>query len=334
MSNMSQDELVRQIQDKVSKNSISKYEKGIMMPSTDVLLAICDALEVKLDYFFREESVSIEQIEFRKRVRLGKKKLDSIKERVIEQISNYIELEHILNIQADFSNPIKNLKIKSSQDVEKAAQNLSKCWKLGDNAFPNVIDFLEDKEVKVVEIDAPLEFDGFSGWANGKYPVIVLNKNFGIERLRLTALHELAHLLLDFDNSLEHKEIEKFCFQFSGALLIPEPTFYREFGGNRESVSISELIAIKESYGISIQAIMARAKSLNLISDYTYIRFRKWISSNKMEEGLGLYVGEENSKRYNQLVYRAVTQEAISMSKAASLANKNLSEFRKAFIAI
>lgn len=334
MSNLSQDELVRKMHNRVSKNAISKYEKGIMMPSSEVLLAICNALNLKLDYFFKEDNVSIDNVEFRKASKLGKKQLDSINEIVIDQVSNYLDLELALDIQSEFHNPLSDILIKTSEDVEFAAQKLAEHWNLGMNAFPNVIDLLEDKEVKVIEIDAPAEFDGFSGFANGKYPVIVINNTFNVERLRLTALHELGHLLLKFDQGIEHKQIEKMCFQFSGALLIPRPTFLREFGGIRKHISISELVAIKESYGISVQAIMARAYTLGLITERNFIEFRKWITNNRMEKGLGNYIGEENSKRYNQLVYRAVTQEVISMSKAASLSNMSLTQFRKAFIAI
>jgi len=289
---------------------------------------------VKTDFFYREFSVAIENIEFRKRSKLGKKKENSIKERVVDIVNRYLELEQFLNIQSNFDNPIKDFQISDKWDVEKAADKLLEVWNLGHNAVPNVIDLLEDKEIKVVEIDAPEEFDGFSGWADGKYPVIVLNKAFNLERKRLTALHELGHLLLQFSEDINHKAIEKMCFQFGGALLLPYDTFKREFGENRKHFAINELVVMKETYGMSIQAIMARAYALELISKFTYIKFNRWISSNKTEEGLGQYVGVEESKRFNQLLYRAASEEIISMSKAANLSNQKLAQFRKNFVAI
>lgn len=334
MTGLSQDELVERIGGLVSKNAISKYEKGIMMPNSDVLIALAKALNVKTDFFYREFSVAIENIEFRKRSKLGRKKENSIKETVLDMVNRYLELEQFLNIQPDFNNPIKDLKIINKWDVEEAANKLLAEWNLGNNALPNVIDLLEDKEIKVVEIDAPEEFDGFSGWADGKYPIIVLNKAFNLERKRLTALHELGHLLLQFNKDLEHSVIEKMCFQFGGALLLPFDTFKKEFGENRKHFAINELVAMKETYGMSIQAIMARAYALELIPKYTYIRFNRWISSNKTEVGLGEYVGVEESKRFNQLLYRAASEEIISMSKAANLSNQKLAQFRRSFVAI
>lgn len=334
MTGLSLDELVQRIDGLVSKNAISKYEKGIMMPNSNVLIALAKALDVKTDFFYREFSVAIENIEFRKRSKLGIKKENSIKESVVDFVNRYLELEQFLNIQSDFVNPIQDILINTKWDVENAANQLLAEWNLGHNALPNVIDLLEDKEIKVVEIDAPEEFDGFSGWADGKYPVIVLNKAFNLERKRLTALHELGHLLLQFNKDLEHKQIEKMCFQFGGALLLPLDTFRKEFGENRKHFAVNELVAMKETYGMSIQAIMARAYALELIPKYTYIRFNQWISNNKTEEGLGEYVGIEESKRFNQLLYRAASEEIISMSKAANLSNQKLAQFRRNFVAI
>lgn len=334
MSGLSQGELVERIGDLVSKNAISKYEKGEMMPNSVVLIALAKALGVKTDFFYREFSVAIENIEFRKRSKLGKKKENALKEQVVDMVNRYLELEQFLNIQPAFVNPIKNFQIHNKWDIEKAANQLLVAWNLGHNALPNIIDLLEDKEIKVVEMDAPDEFDGFSGWADGRYPVIVLNKAYNLERKRLTALHELGHLLLQFGHGIEPKQIERMCFQFGGALLLPLDTFKNEFGESRSHFSINELIAIKETYGMSIQAIMARAYVLELISRFTYIRFNQWIRSNKTEEGLGEYVGMEESKRFNQLLYRAASEEIISMSKAANLSNQKLAQFRKNFMAI
>jgi transcriptional regulator with XRE-family HTH domain len=38
---------------KVSHNALSRYEKGIMLPGSEILLAVSKALDQKPDYFFR-----------------------------------------------------------------------------------------------------------------------------------------------------------------------------------------------------------------------------------------------------------------------------------------
>lgn len=318
----------------VSHNAIKKYEMGLMMPDSKVLIALANALNVKIDYFFRPYEVSIENIEFRKKSKLLVKETNSIKEKVTDSISNYIELEEFLNLMILFINPLQNIQISNGDDVEQAVNTLLNDWKLGFNSLPNVVELLEDKEIKVIEIEDNDNFDGLSGWANNNIPVIVINKNLPVERKRLTALHELAHLLLVFNENVEHKEKEKLCQRFAGAMLMPKDTFIQELGLSRRDISIPELIAIKETYGISMQAVMARAKDLGVISEDRFLRFRFWLNkedNRKKEIGFGEYIGREHSTRFKQLLYRATSEELISMSKAANLANQKLASFRDEF---
>lgn len=334
LAGLSQDKLVHKMDGVVSKNAISKYENGLMQPDSKVLIALARVLNVKTDYFFRPFNASIENIEYRKKSKLSSKTREAINAQVVDMVERYLEVEQFLNTQSIFQNPLVDLIIKDQQDVEHAAEKLLQTWNLGFNALPNVIELLEEKEIKVIEIDTSLDFDGFSGWADQQFPVIVINKNYNVERKRLTALHELAHLLLHFSADLDQKMIEKMCFQFAGAILIPRETLQMELGVKRNRISTKELIYIKENYGLSIQAIMHRAKELGIISEQYYKRFRIYIRNNREENGLGEYKGIEASKRFKQLIYRAASEEIISMSKAANLSNQKLAGFRKEFIAL
>jgi Zn-dependent peptidase ImmA (M78 family) len=322
----------------VSHNAISKYERGEMMPDGKVLSALSMVLQVKTDYFLRTQLVEIDLIEFRKKSSLTVKKTNAIKESIKDNIERYIELESYLNVLKDFKNPIRDEQITSIDDVENAVEKLLHQWDLGINALPNVIEMLEDQDIKVIEIDADKKFDGLSGWANKNIPFIVVNKNFSVERKRFTALHELGHLLLNIDkNQVTHKALENYCNIFAGAMLMPRETISKELGRKRSSISLNELISIKESYGISMQAIMARAKHLDIITKDQYVKFSIWINSHekhKKEIGFGNYSGMEHSSRFKQLLYRATAEEIISMSKAASLANLKLAQFRDEFMAL
>jgi Zn-dependent peptidase ImmA (M78 family) len=337
LARMSLRELSDAIKNIVSHNAIQKYENAEMSPDSTVLLVLAKALNVKVDYFLMPYSVNVEHIEFRKNSKLKQKDIASIKEEVRDSISRYLELENFLDISTAFINPIGDIIIKTGDDVEKAVNILVQEWQIGFNALPNVIDLLEEKEIKVVELNAPDGFDGLSGFTDEGVPIIVLSKNFNIERKRFTSLHELGHLLLNFHQGLTQKEIERFCHRFAGAMMIPMDTFYREFGRHRNSISLNELIAVKEIYGISIQALMARAKALGVINESVYKNFCIKVSRNpdlKMEIGYGQYHGNENSYRFKQLLYRAVSSECISMSKAANLANQKLATFRDEYVEI
>ncbi|WP_245189460.1 ImmA/IrrE family metallo-endopeptidase [Lunatimonas salinarum] len=119
------------------------------------------------------------------------------------------------------------------------------------------------------KLNSEESFDGFATWVNGKdIPLIVLNKakfKNKLVRKRFTALYELGHLLLDV-NGYEDKQKEKFCHAFASAMLIHKEILRQELGGKRSKLSMNELGAIKQQYGISMQALVYRAKNLGLIS--------------------------------------------------------------------
>ena len=118
-------------------------------------------------------------------------------------------------------------------------------------------------------------------------------------------------------------------------MLIPNATFEREYGGYRRTITVKELTDIKEDFGISIAAIMARAHNLQLISDSGYKRF--CILYNKLNWRInepGHYPGSESSTRFEQLLQRAVSTEALSITLAASLAKKPLLEFERGIMLV
>jgi Zn-dependent peptidase ImmA (M78 family) len=231
-------------------------------------------------------------------------------------------------IETNFENPIKKFKINKITDVETAVSNLRDIWKLGNCPIASVLKLLEDKCFKIFLIDTGKEFDGFSCY-RGVNPVIVLNKKYPIDRLRFTALHETGHLLLNISHHFSEKEQEKICHRFAGALLISKEIFRTKFGGHRRLLALKELTDIKEEFGISIAAIMARAKDLNLISEQVYTGF--CINYNKngwKDKEPGNFVGDESSNRFEQLLQRAAAAEILSLSKCATLIKKPLAEFR------
>jgi Zn-dependent peptidase ImmA (M78 family)/DNA-binding XRE family transcriptional regulator len=334
MAGLSLRKLAEKVDADISHTSIRKFEKGQLVPDSETLSVLAKALNVRPDYFFKPFEVEINKVEFRKKSKLGKRKIQSIQELIKHNIENYLELEALMDIPTSFENPIQGIQIGSGKEVEKAVAIIRENWDLGLNALPNVIELLEDHEIKVLELPLEDKFDGFSGFANGSIPIIVINKSYPVDRKRFTALHELGHLLLSFHENLTDTQIEKLCHRFAGSMLLSPEILRRELGNNRKRISLNELIAIKENFGISIQAIMARAKDLEIINKNTYRKFCIWIRQSedrRQEKDLGEFKGEETSKRFKQLLSRATAEDLISFSKAASLADMRLAKYREEF---
>lgn len=318
----------------VSKQMISKYENGISLPDGPNLIALANLLKVKPDYFFTPSSVSFDKIEFRKKAKTPKKKMESIKINILNQMENYLQIEDILSLQSEFNNPLKGNKILQNGDVEKYALELREKWNIGSDPINNVIALLEANEIKVVEIDedSGTSFDGLSVFVNDKFPAIVVNKNYDIERKRFTLFHELGHLLLNIDQKFSPKEQEKICDRFAGAVLLPKSILIKEIGEKRSRISITELVNFQKQFGISIPAIMYRLVSLDVIPESRIRNF--YIKQNsdallKQKVNKSRFLGEEKSIRFKRLVYKALSQDIISISKASGLLNMDIGTIQK-----
>lgn len=316
----------------VSRQALHRYEKGEVMPDREKIGFLSKALNVSPDYFFRSNNIELSDIEYRKLGRTSQKDVSIIKEQTKEYLSRYLELEDILGLPHKFDNPLKDFEeVNTYQQVNHAAAIVRKKWSLGNGPLFNVVELFEDKNIKVVKLNVDDGFDGLQTFVNGEIPVIAFNarKVNNPCRIRFTLLHELAHLLLKF-GKLSLKQRETLCHQFAGAMLLPEETIKFELGQHRNRLSTLELGSIKKQYGISMQTIVMRAKVCGIINNHYARQFFILIKhQNWNSEEPSTYEGVEQSNRFEQLLFRALIEEQISMSKAASLCNQSLSEFKK-----
>lgn len=317
----------------VSKQALSKYEQGAMRPDGEVMTALCRALDIRSDYLARSVLPALQEIKFRKLSRLSAKEQDMAIERTRDFLQRYMELESMLGEASVFENPLENMAIQSEEKVEAAAEQVRERWQLGKDPIYNVVEFLENRGIKVLEINAHEDFNGMSAFLDDNVPVIVLNAFFNdvIDRKRFTALHELGHLLMQ--HQLEHlpeKEQERWCNRFAGAMLLPQDVCRKVLGSKRHHISLNELIILKEQFGISPQAILFRAVHAGVVSEFYGKRFWQDLSKKGLKKKeIGAFNSREKATRFRQLLLRAVSEEIITYSKAAALNNQKLAEFRQ-----
>ena len=340
MRKLSLRELAEAMGSKVSYNALAKYEKGEMMPSGEVLAAICSALNQPADFFFRGFTVDLEKVEFRKRSRLSVTEEKAIVEEARDFLERYGEIEELLHAKIDFKTPFEaSNRALGPEGVEALADELrsAKHWNLGNDPLPNIHELLEFKGIKVYVAQTENQaFDGLSGKANAS-PVIVLAHwlESNLPRKRMTEVHELAHLIVPLDSDQPLREKERVISRFAGAFLLPKQPFEEMFGKNRQTISLGELIQIKAYFGASIMAIMKRGEQLGLVSSAVYQRFCMFVSQQQWrtvgEPGDAEYKGDETHSRFQQLVFRAVAEGIITSSRGAALLRIGLDEFRAQF---
>jgi Zn-dependent peptidase ImmA (M78 family) len=311
----------------VSKQMIAKYEQGISLPSSTGFIKLAKVLGVKVDYFFSKVSVNLGKIDFRKKSAFPQKKQQQLKAQIRQMLERYLEVEELLNLNTPFGNPLAGDAISSLDDIKSLAAKLRKTWSIGTDPLHNIVQMLEDKGIKVIEVnEVENEFDGLATWVNDVYPVVVINQNDCTERKRFTLLHELGHLLLPLENE-SHKQAELYCNRFAAEMLFPESFVMQEFGKKRNGISLQEFIDVQKKYGISIQAIVYRLVDCGIFSTARKVQFYKRLSINanlKAQVNESRFLSPEKSSRFEQLVYRAYAEALISASKAAALLNVNV----------
>lgn len=316
MAGMSQQELGERAG--VSRMSISKYERDINVPKSQVLIKLAKALDVKIEYLLRPVEVRLSEPMFRKRTALPKKKEYQILEKTRDWVERYLEVEALFNDTPQYSKPHIENTILEMADVEEAALQLRKEWDLGLDPIDNLLEVLEDKGIKVWTIDQEEDhFDALEIWANDETPIIVVRGGIPGDRQRFDLAHELGHMLLDVDEAVDE---EKAAHRFTGAFLVPKPKVYEELGRNRQHLSVKELLILKQKYGLSMQAWIYRAQDLGIISQSKFrqmfieIRKRNW-----HKEEPGEPVEQERSQRLKQLVLRALAEDVITRPRAEEL---------------
>lgn len=274
-----------------------------MRPKPKTLKVLAEALNISESYF----SGSGVQIDT-PTLRVTANNLSDIDIENLEAIlsfwtEQYIDKEIAMNISTCFTNPISDFKVTNFNDAIKAAGLLRERWKCGDGPLPYIIRLLERKGIKIKALDLPDNVWGISAWANRSQPLILLDirpEKTSIERLRFTVCHELGHLVLNIDSN---DNTEKLCDKFASFFLLPKQTFIEEIGNEkRDKLTLSEMIDIKEIYGVSIAAQVHEAYDIGMISEDHYNWwYDKVIKKNIQEKGWGRYCYPEIPGREKRL---------------------------------
>ena len=315
----------------LSHAAVKKYEDGVVVPSSDILIKLAKALHVRTEYFFRPNHAILENVEYRKRTSLPKKRLKAIEHNIIDQIERRLELESLFpQPPVRTFSPAIGLPGQISQldEIEKAAELVREDWGLGINPIPDLVDEFESNGIRVVMVDLQDEnkFDGLAAKINGM-PIIVVGSSWPGDRQRFTLAHELGHLLLSDRLPPEIKE-EAACNRFAGAFLFPKESVFKVLGAHRSSFQLMELDLLKEEYGISMLAIIYRAWDLKIISLPYFkqlmalFRVKGWHIKEP-----GTQCKSEKAHVFKQLLSYALAENYIGESKAAELLGVSLAEF-------
>ena len=323
---MSLDDLEAAIDGRVSKQALSKYERGKMQPKVATLNRIAAALGVKSAQLWGEPGYHIEWVAYRKRTRMGKKEQEKLQGFVAEVLEKQVLLQERVGEQNNLELPIQVFSVRKLGDVEQAALTLRWKWDLGIAPIANLVNVLEDHFIHIIEVDASEAFDGISAVVrdndkNLLAAAIATRQGISGDRYRLNMAHELGHLTLKLSGDIDAEEA---AFRFGAAFLVPAEQLYREVGEKRSHIQLEELLYLKRRYGMSIQAILFRLKDLGIITASHYKRWCMDINKLGWKKQEPIEIPPEKPERFHQLVFRAISEGLIGEQEAEQLFNDTL----------
>lgn len=308
----------------VTAMMLSKYERGESVPSSDMLIDLSEALGVRVEYFFRKADVTLERVQHRNKHRwqLPKRAEEEVLADVRDQLERWQALDAIIPApwSVQFSLPEElPTSVSDLDDIEGVAIQVREHWDLGLNPIPDLIDTLEARGIKVFTTRFDdTRFEGMCARSNDHH-VVVVGGTWSGDRQRFTLAHELGHLVLD-ERLDENLDLEKAADRFAGAFLAPAPQAFEALGHRRRSIEVYELYLLKQEFGLSIGAWSYRLRDLGIVAKSVHSAFwRMWVKKGWNVTEPGDQLAPEHPRLFEQTVYRALSEDRISESKAAEL---------------
>jgi len=317
----------------LSRMAISKYEHEQMLPGSDVLIRLAQALAQPVEFFLRGPVRVSVRPAYRRRAALRGKQVEAVLAQLQEWVERYLAVESLyppgeftpFTYPAGFPAPVAD-----AAGIEAAADRLRAAWGLGDTPIDNLVELLEDQGIKVGLVAGNDHFDACLFRLDdfhlyGAAPVMAVKAGIPGDRQRFNLAHELGHLMLKVKEPLD---VEKAASRFAGAFLVPAAAAYRELGQRRQSLGLYELHLLKHKYGMSMQAWVYRARDLGIIEEATATRlFQQFRRDGIHRQEPGDPLPAEEPQRLTRLVLRALAEAVISPARAAELLGLPWTEF-------
>ena len=254
-----------------TQSRVSKIESGELLPQEADIQNFARVLSQSREFFFQRELATPASVSFYR-------KAQGLPLKMLRQCNAQMNVQrlHIEQRVGCTQLGTRDLPYISPSDVGSAkevARRLRVAWGIPSGPIKNLTALIESAGCVVVDFPFPSsKLDGLCIRALRKPPIIFLNKCFPKSRRRLSLAHELGHLVM---HKNPHEKVEDEAWEFAAEFLMPEA----EVGDRLKKVNLDSLGQLKSEWGVSMQAILQRAKNLEKITE-SYSRFL-WIQIAK-----------------------------------------------------
>jgi Zn-dependent peptidase ImmA (M78 family)/transcriptional regulator with XRE-family HTH domain len=311
----------------VSHTTIAAFENGTAVPPVDVLAALADFYKRPINWFL-EGGESLGGFRYRNL----KARVPVVQQRQFEALAGkwadaYLKLDRYLAFYTKRTR--KTFCAHENLRPEELAQTVRHKY-LGiddDQPILNVVSALEVFSAWALEIHAAFGIDGAATSCGDDF-VIIFNPAISNDRLRLSAAHELAHVLhyeCKLHNGWSDIFVEKKAYDFAANFLLPPSQLKAAFDGK----SFLKLIQYKEKFGISLAAMIHTAEKSGIINtSVSRWLWKEMITRGWKSEEPG-YVWRDRAITFEIMLDCAIQSKQISWDVAEKVTGIREGELRQ-----
>jgi len=154
---------------------------------------------------------------------------------------------------------------------EDAARALRSHWGIAPGPMPHLLRAMENHGLLVIFSPAQTATVDAYSFSSIERPTVVLNSlRRDYYRQRFDLAHELGHLCMHIDAEPGGRTVENQAHRFASELLMPAHEIADQLPSTMSARAWARLGALKETWGVSQQALLYRARQLGVMSDVTY----------------------------------------------------------------
>lgn len=249
----------------IGQSLVSKYESGAMIPRDGHTEKLATALNYPIGFFFQRLIVTgpgIGEIFHRKRVAAAAKALGKF--HAVAEVRRF-DIAKLLNSWPITEPAVPFLSIDEYEDDPmEVARLLRSYWNLPQGPIFNLTETMERNGCIIFAHDfGTAQIDGFSHRISDDPPLFHVNASLPPDRRRWTLAHELGHMVMHGFGEVDSDTAEQQANRFAGEFLAPanelKPTLW--------NLDFRRLAGLKREWKISMQAIIMRARDLDVITE-------------------------------------------------------------------
>lgn len=256
-----------------SPSAVTAWESSAKQPTAANIAELAMGLTVD-PWFFAVRGEDINTISVAPHFRSLRSTSQILRDQALAYGQIAVDVASAIEVHAEFPAPqVPEFHVEPGDTVgpDEAARHVREAWELDAGPAGHQVRLLETHGVLVVfSPPGAAAIDAYSFTAADR-PTVVLNPlKRDYYRQRFDVAHELGHLVMHGEAEPGSKAVEDQAHSFASEFLLPAEEIHDHLPTSMGRSSWTTLFKLKEQWGVSVGALLFRARQLGRLSDVSY----------------------------------------------------------------